>query len=191
LINIGKSLDFGPWRAAVVIMPLLLFAAVSLWDWRSVDSSAKERAKQVSAALAAHAQRMIAVHETMLKAALGGMKGRAPAQIEGDESVHEFLENIALGVTTSLTLVQQDTGRILASSGDPLREARPARRDYLKIQDGGTSLDEVTTDSGKTTFTISRWDPNTSLTAISLVPIADFLSFYEGLRSTGRDALTL
>jgi PAS domain S-box-containing protein len=178
-------------RAAVVITPLLLFAAVSWWQWRSVDATASERAMQVSGALAAHVQRVIAVHETMLKAALAEMKGRSPAEIEGAESVHEYLEDISLGITTSLILVQQDTGRILAFSNPRLRDAGPSKHAYPRIRFDGTSVDEVTTDSGETTLAISRNDRSSGLIAISLVPIADILAFYEGLRSTGRDALTL
>jgi PAS domain S-box-containing protein len=179
----------GVQKAAVVLVPLILFAALGWWTWRGVEAAAYERAERVSAALAAHMHRVLLVQETMLNSALGGVRGRTPEDIERDRGLHEFLEHLALGISISLSLAQED--RVLAASQEPPPEAIHAARETVKAQGYGTHLGHWVNDAGKTLITISQSGPDSGVIALSLVPPDDFLMFYEGLRSAGRDALTL
>ena len=102
-------------RAAVILLPILLLAAFAWWTARNVHEASNERAERIVSALADHTHRVLDVQETMLKSALARVRGRAPGRA-ADASLQPFLADLGLGISGELIIVEPETKRILASS---------------------------------------------------------------------------
>jgi PAS domain S-box-containing protein len=180
------------------LVPLLIFALFAGWSWRNVEAEASASAERTAASFSEYAQRVFEIQETALEAVLDHVKGRNPADIAADRSVHEFMSRIDEHTHTSdaIVLVRSDNGRVIASSrGFPAPEVDVSQRDYFKaLHDGyqGVFIGKVINAmpfSG-IGFTISRRDPATGIIAVAYMSIDSFKQL-SAVKASPRDALTL
>ena len=181
-------------RAAVILLPILLLAAFAWWTARNAREAANERAQRIVSALADHTHRVLDVQETMLKSALARVRGRTPDEIAADASLPLFLADLGLGISGELTIVEPETKRILASSrkGAP-GEAGLSEASWPPIDHEGIYVGQLTSrgTSGETGFTVSERDRRSGIIAVSWLSFDDSIPFYSGISHSSGDAITL
>ncbi len=184
-------------RAAAALVPLLLFIAVAWWSWQVTERDAFARANRLSHALAEHAQRIIESQQTAVEAALAHVRGRTPAELEGDPRVQQFLSRLAgaTGMVEAIRLVALADGRTLsASKTTTTPTASMADRDFITAfarGASGTYIGKGEGDRDRLAFSISRYDSENGIVAVAQPPLDDLIEFYKSLREGKADALSL
>ncbi len=187
-------------RAIIVLGPLLLLAAFAWWSWRGVETEASDRVERISGTLAAHAEQLIELQETLLAAALLKVQGSGPEEISANPRVAAFLQQLEQRTLTSesLAIVELATGRTLVATGSPpgsvvdpsLQEVVRAHRErdmmtYVSAPYLGEVVRVPTT--GKLAFTVSSRDSATGLIAVATIPIDVFTDFFARIRRSDID----
>ncbi len=185
-------------NAAILFMPLMLFAATAWWTWRDVETSAVSQARHMSLEVAEQGQRVLEVQDGLLRAALARVNGMTPEEVAADTRVHSFLNDLASssGMIDVVIIARVDTGKIVAWSRPiPAAGFDLAGRGYMRaLRDGAVSyVGEIIRSkvSGEAGFTLSRREPGTVLCAISLIRNDKLTSFYSGIRWSKNDVFTL
>ena len=187
-----RSIKMSNFRAAVILLPLLLLPAFAWWTWRNVQQVGNERAQRVVLALADQTHRVLDVQETMLKSALARVRGQTPEQIASDASLQTFLADLSLGISGDLMIVDPGTRRILASSRGAQAEAGLSEA-WPPADHDGVYLGELTSlgPGGETGFTVSQRDRRSGIIAVSWLSFDDSIPFYSGISQSSRDAVIL
>lgn len=203
---------FGAWRGAVpgpariaqvpamrnlsvvvLLVPLMLFAAFAWWSWRGAEIEARARVERMTSALAEHAHRVLEVQESLLQAALAGVKGRRFESIAQDASVHVILQRLAQvsETTAAIALVRPDTGRMIAASNTHPIDIDVSSRDYVRAHRDGArvAIGEVirAEPSGAVGITVSHRDTDTGLIAVARLPLEAFRTFFAQMPEGERD----
>ncbi len=189
-----RSFKMSNFRAAVILLPLLLFPAFAWWTWRTVQETGNERAQRIVSALADQTHRVLDVQEAMLKSALARVRGRAPDEIAADASLSPFLADLGLGISGELMIVEPETKRILASSRKgALGEAGLSKASWPPANHEGVYVGEFTSlgPAGETGFTVSQRDRQSGIIAVSWLSFDDSIPLSFGMSQSSRDAVTL
>jgi len=185
--------------ALALLVPIALLAASGWWTWQLLEREAKASAARTVTTMAEQARRLIAVQETLLGGALARVEGLDYEAIARSTEIPAFLsaQNRLADASPAVTLMRVDTGRLIAwSNAAPIQGIDVSERDYARAHRMGgprTYIGEVVRSqpSGFLGFTISRRSADGRLAAVSLIEVAALQTFFDGLRQSPKDALSV
>ncbi len=200
--NRHNSLGFRLLRWASILIPILIFAAVSAWSWRSVLSEADARLSRTVDMLHEHALRSFDTQETTLEAVDQFVRDLNWDEIGASRQVHDFLAALSRHAAPSggMLLVRPDGIIANGSAFFPASTLSVASRDYFQVhRDGrkGSYFGSVirAQPQNNAVFTVSR-RRSTGSDAFNGIIVAAFKpnyfeDFYASVAESPRDVVAL
>lgn len=184
----------GDQQAAMVLVPLMLFAIVSWLWWHGHERDAFARAARVASNMAEHANHILASGQSMADAALA-LAARDGGSGSGQLRAMLSRLHYSAAPKTSVALVAAGTGTVISdTSQNAPADSGSVMPDIVRAHAGkaGTviGVPDVGASAGAV-FTVSTFDPDLGLVAVVRLPVSLFLEVYASLLDDPRDVVTL
>lgn len=199
----GAARAFRLLRAVAVIIPLLMFAAATTYDYCQQIHEARTHVATTATALAEHAEQVLENARLVLALMTERVSGMDWPQIRGDAALHDYLVGLAheLPEVESVFLVDP-AGQLAATSrAFPAPPLDARMRDYFRAAEAGQTGLFVSAPfrgriSDTVAFTVSRArdkgaaDARSGVVGVMLSP-AYFDRFYHGVADRPGNAVAL
>ncbi len=193
-------LDFRFLRWASVLVPILIFAIVSVWSWQNTQVEANARVSRTVDMLHEHALRSFDTQEATMEAVDQRIRGMSWDEIASSRQVHEFMKGLSERAAPSggMLVVRPDGFAVAGSATFPVAPMAVSNRDYFQVhRDGriGTYFGSVirAQPQNYTVFTVSKRRSGAEFDGVIVAAFKPnyFETFYASVAETPRDVVAL